>query len=510
MPGAPLSSGPTRATRHFLTFRLGDRHYALPAEDLAEVIRIPTVARVPQSPPGLMGLANLRGAILPVASGRDLLGQSAAAAETGQARAMVLSGAAPVALAVDAVLELVELPLDKMETRAAKLAALPGELITGAFHAGAGHQVIKLLDIQSLLKTAFVVRARSAPASRSGSAAGDLLRTARAAENQVKMVAFAVADQEYALPLEAVEEIAAAPAILATVPHAEALVLGVASFRDGLLPLLSLRGLLGLARHSSQAVTEKVVVMKVRGHRVGLVVDEMRAIFAADEARIETVPEVLAPRIGGESRIKAIYRGAHGLVSILAPDQLFGETVMEKLNAARISDQHVGAETASNEETQQFLVFRLGDEEFGLPIAAVEEVARLPETIARVPKTPKFLEGVVNLRGEILPVIDQRKRFNMPALPTTAQRLVVVRTERHLAGLIVDSVSEVLRAGAGAIDQTPDLAGETTKLVRAVVNLEAQNRIILLLDPPELLTRAERGLLDTFAKHKADAGPASA
>lgn len=184
---------------------------------------------------------------------------------------------------------------------------------------------------------------------------------------------------------------------------------------------------------------------------------------------------------------------------------------MEKLKATRASDQSAGAEPASHEETQQFLVFRLGDEEFGLPIAAVEEVARLPETIARVPKTPKFLEGVVNLRGEVLPVIDQRKRFNMPALgASAAQRLVVVRTERHLAGLIVDSVSEVLRAGAGTIDQTPDLAGETTKLVRAVVNLEAQNRIILLLDPPELLTRAERGLLDTFAKHKADAGPASA
>lgn len=424
---------------------------------------------------------------------------------------MVLAGAAPVALAVDAVLELVELPLDKVETRAAELAALPGELITGAFQASAGNRVIKLLDIQSLLKTAFVVRARSAPASRTGGAAGELLRTGRAAESQMKMVAFAVADQEYALPLDAVEEIAAAPAILATVPHAEALVLGVASFRDGLLPLLSLRGLLGLARDNSHATTEKVVVMKVRGHRIGLVVDEMRAIFATDETRVEPVPEVLAPRIGGESRIKAIYRGAHGLVSILAPDQLFGETVMEKLKTARASDQPASAEPESGEETQQFLVFRLGDEEFGLPIAAVEEVARLPETIARVPKTPKFLEGVVNLRGEVLPVIDQRKRFNMPALGTSAaQRLVIVRTERHLAGLIVDSVSEVLRVGADAIDQTPDLAGETTKLVRAVVNLESQNRIILLLDPAELLTRAERGLLDTFAKQKADAGPASA
>ena len=63
-------------------------------------------------------------------------------------------------------------------------------------------------------------------------------------------------------------------------------------------------------------------------------------------------------------------------------------------------------------------MFRLGDDEFGLPIDAVDEVARVPDQITRVPKTPKFLEGVVNLRGEVLPVVDQRRRFDMPELAT--------------------------------------------------------------------------------------------
>ena len=91
-------------------------------------------------------------------------------------------------------------------------------------------------------------------------------------------------------------------------------------------------------------------------------------------------------------------------------------------------------------------MFRLGDDEFGLPIDAVVEVAQVPAQITRVPKTPKFLEGVVNLRGDVLPVVDQRRRFDMPALENAeGRRLVVVRTDRHRAGLIVDSVSDVLR-----------------------------------------------------------------
>ena len=158
-------------------------------------------------------------------------------------------------------------------------------------------------------------------------------------------------------------------------------------------------------------------------------------------------------------------------------------------------------DSEGKESELKFLVFRLGDDEFGLPIEAVDEVARVPDQITRVPKTPKFLEGVVNLRGEVLPVVDQRRRFDMPPLEREdGRRLIVVRTERHRAGLIVDSVSEVLGAAASAIESAPDLTGDITRLVRGVISLASDNRIVLLLDPAELLTRAERGLLDAFER----------
>jgi purine-binding chemotaxis protein CheW len=99
----------------------------------------------------------------------------------------------------------------------------------------------------------------------------------------------------------------------------------------------------------------------------------------------------------------------------------------------------------------------------------------------------------------VIPVIDQRRRFDMPQLEQgIGRRLVVVRTGRHRAGVIVDSVSEVLRTAADAIKDAPDLTEDIARLVRGVVNIEANGRIILILDPAELLTRAERGLLDKF------------
>ena len=315
-------------------------------------------------------------------------------------------------------------------------------------------------------------------------------------------MSFLVAGQEYALGIDAVQEIIPAPSQLTVAPRSEALVLGVTAFRDTLLPLLSLRGLLGFAEGAGDGF-EKVIVVSVSGVLVGLVADRMRSIVSAEASQIDPTPPVLAARAGGETQIKAILRheGGRRLISILDTATLFREDVMQRLAGAADTGKVL---TVDNEALgageSQLLVFRLGDEEFGLPIASVDEVARAPEQITRVPKTPKFLEGVINLRGEVLPVVDQRQRFDLPAYAGDPQRrrLVVVRSERHRAGLIVDSVSEVLRTRTEDIEPAPDLTGDAARLVHGVVNFGDSGRMVLLLDPAELLTRAERGLLDKF------------
>jgi purine-binding chemotaxis protein CheW len=499
----PSTANKGEASR-FLMFRLDRRLYALPAEDVAEVIRVPSVARLPHGPKSLLGIANLRGSVLPVASLRGLLGQESrdqdmTTTSKGQ-RAIVLAGAAPVAVLVDAIEALVNVELARVEARQAELAADPGERLKGAFRAGAEQGVAKILDIQSLLAEAFVQRARTQP--RGLTHAETTAEVVDVIEDRQRLVTFDVAGQEYALELDVVREIIAMPDGFAQLPQSEALVLGVAGFREGLLPLLSLRGLLGFPPAAKSNGREKVVITTVGGVRVGLVADRMRAILSADPAAVEPIPSVLAARAGGEARIKAIYRGEGGrrLISILAPEQLFREEVMQRLGQA----QEIAQPTADKGDDNlfaalRFVVFRLGDSEFGLPIETVEEVARVPDIITRLPKTPKFLEGVVNLRGEVLPVVDQRRRFDMPKLEKgERRRLIVVRTQRHRAGLIVDSVSEVLSSAGDAIEPAPDLTGEATSLVNGVINLEKTGRIVLMLNPDELLSRRERGLLDAF------------
>jgi purine-binding chemotaxis protein CheW len=492
-------SKPTQpADQRFLTFKSEGRFYALPAASVAEVVRVPPLARVPQAPRSLMGLINLRGSVVPVASVRALLGRDGATT-TPASRLIVLDGASPVALAVDEVTNLVRIAPEKVKTAEADVASESGEYLRGVFEDSS--HVTKILDIQELLRRAF---AQIAPKRQAIAAAvgANPQRQVAVETARTRLVTFEVAGQEYAFPLDVVREIVMTPDDLTFVPGSDDAVRGVMPYRGGLLPLLSLRRLLGLP--STVLSREKVLIATIGDLVIGFVADRTRAVLSVEPDRIELAPPVLAARAGGEAQIKEIYRAENGrLVSILAPERLFREEVMQKLAHGKTTMKAKVDEDgdASGTDELKFVVFRLDDNEFALPIDAVDEVARVPDQITRLPKTPKFLEGVVNLRGEVLPVIDQRRRFEMqPATARGHRRLVVVRTERHRAGLIVDSVSEVLRCTPDLIKPSPDLTGEALGLVNSVINLEASGRIVLLLDPSELLTRAERGLLDSFGK----------
>src|SRR5687767_7082103 len=116
----PDSGGVSAGSRRFLTFRLAEQLYALPAESVAEVIRVPSVARVPHSPAALLGLANLRGAVLPLVSVRQLIGVAENAARPDTAKAIVLDTGAPLALSVDAVDALVAVAAENIEVREAE------------------------------------------------------------------------------------------------------------------------------------------------------------------------------------------------------------------------------------------------------------------------------------------------------------------------------------------------------------------------------------------------------
>lgn len=151
---------------------------------------------------------------------------------------------------------------------------------------------------------------------------------------------------------------------------------------------------------------------------------------------------------------------------------------------------------------EQLVVFNLLNETYGVDISTVREIIRL-QTITEVPKTPEFVEGVINLRGKVIPVIDLHKRFDLPKSEETSHsRIMVVEVDDITVGMIVDSVSEVIRIPTDCIDPPPPvISGVDSVFLRGVGKLE--DRLIILLDLAQVLHEKEKITLESFVEQEA-------
>ena len=160
----------------------------------------------------------------------------------------------------------------------------------------------------------------------------------------------------------------------------------------------------------------------------------------------------------------------------------------------------------------QYLSFSLGSETYAMPIATVAEIIGYTE-VTQVPLMPAFIRGAINLRGTVLPVIDQRSRLGLPAVPRSeGQRIMVYTLDGQRTGFIVDSVAEVLRIPRADITPAPTLSETQGRLIHRVANLQAHKRLVMLIDPAHLLQgnelRAVRGLGEDGGDVGADAASA--
>ena len=154
-------------------------------------------------------------------------------------------------------------------------------------------------------------------------------------------------------------------------------------------------------------------------------------------------------------------------------------------------------ETIQQDE-QQLVVFDLASESYGVDIGAVREIIRLQE-ITQVPRTPEFVEGVINLRGKVIPVIDLRRRFGLLiGEENKDNRIVVVDIGGQDIGVIVDAVTEVLRISSELVE--PPSSVITTSESEYLLGIaKLDGRMIILLDLQEVLSETEQGSLEDIA-----------
>jgi purine-binding chemotaxis protein CheW len=487
--------------RQYVTFQIDDGTFAVPLAEVQEIIRMPSVVQVPLSPPSLEGLANLRGTVMSVTSLRRIF-RYPDLAHDDATRVVVINQGVPVGLIVDRMSAVLTAEQDQIESVASIEATVNTDLLRGMIKAGDGRGMIMILDPLRLVEGEFGASGKRVESAARADAG---LATERGPDtsDELQLVSFEVAGQEYALGIESVQEIVQMPERISRIPKTDTHVLGVVTLRNRLLPLVSLREMFGLPPAPLDERNKIVVVPLPDQTSVGIVMDMVKEVLRVSRSLLDPVPSLM--RQGQrQGEIQGICRmnGGKRLVSVLSASAMFENEALRRATSAVRAAEEMGNDVANQdargtgtlEDEEQFVVFRLANEEYGAPIDSVQEIVRVPEELTRLPKAPSFIKGVVNLRGSVLPVVDQRNRFDLADIDRNdRQRIMVFTIDGVRTGFIVDSVSEVLKIPRSAIGPTPTLSAEQARLISRVANLERQKRMILLIDVDHLLAGDEIG-----------------
>ncbi|MDQ7006047.1 MAG: chemotaxis protein CheW [Acidobacteriota bacterium] len=490
------------SVNQLVSFTMDGEEFSFPIHAVQEIVRLPDVTPVPGASTSVEGIINLRGSILPLIDLRRSLGLADTTYCDDSRVIVVRHQGGQTGMIVDRVNEVLQVPREHIAPPPPNLSTPGGSALLGLAKIEGGRRVIMILSQDQLLPPVAEQPKDMNPPSSSS----QVTETETRIEDERLLVTFRLADEEFAVNITDVREIVR-PGNIVRIPKAPSFVVGIMPLRNELLPVIDLRKRFGLPQpchdpaereSTPESDARRIVVADINNMTTGLLTDSVSQVLRLPEREVAPVPDIThaeqAAYLQGVGKLRTGDRLLLllDLAGLLSAEEQTSISQATGNRQATAGEAHMTARQ-DTEDVRHLVCFRIGDEEFGIGIMQVREIVRV-ETITAVPGAPSFVSGIVNLRGNILPVINLRKRFGHEDLEHSEQsRILVVELDGKTTGLIVDAVSEVLRIPEKDIEPTPQILTENvaSRYVSGVGKLDNGNRTVLLLKTEDLLQRAE-------------------
>ncbi len=491
-----------KETQLLVSFKVDSEEFALPVASVKEIVKITAITPVPGAPSSVQGIVNLRGNVLSLIDLRKHFGLNEID-YTEESRIVVVQHAkGTLGIIVDKVSEVLNVGALDVEQPPLTLTESQRQSIKGLAKVNEGKKIILILNEGILLPD---------PPNYSGDF-GLQSNTAENNSNEVNanrndamrhLVTFQLGNEEFAVDITNVKEIVRVTEFTKT-PDMPSYMEGIMPLRNVLVPVLNLKTKFSITKEDDYTVAEvrdddfdyrRVIISDANGVISGLLVDSVNEVIRVQESNIEATPSVIDE--SNAQFIEGVGKLNDGKRLILLLDLAKIISKKEHNNMITECSGETGGKVMDKEtrkdSVKQIVCFQVENEEFGIDIMQVREIIRITK-ITPVPKTPVFVSGIVNLRGNVLPVIDLRIKFDKSSSERKEQnRILVVDIEGKTTGLIVDSVSEVLRIYESNIEKPPTVltANDKNKFITGIGQLDDGKRSIMLMDTNKIITKEE-------------------
>jgi len=477
--------------RQLVTFLLGEDEFGVDIMNVKEIIRVPDITRVPNAPSYVEGACNLRGNVLPIIDGRTWLNIDRKTEDENSRVIVIDVDGKATGVIVDKVSEVMRVNIADIEEPPEIVRNVDADYLNGIVKLDNGNRLVMLLDIVRALRVSDtgkdqingqdeILHKNSAMLNSTGTESID----------EEQLVSFLLDKEEYAIGIMKVKEIIRTPQIV-KVPNCEAYIEGVVSIRNNLLPIINLRTYFGM-RHLDINDYTRILVVDMGNFTAGLMVDKVLEVLRVPTSIIQPPPR-FSTQSGEQLKGVAKLNDGKRMILMLEPSKLVSDDEIRGISGTDGTYEQDREERSIARQLldeEQLVTFKIDSVEYGVKIANVQEINRMTE-VTKIPRAPYYIEGIVNLRGNVIPALNLRKFFNLPETQVNdATRIIIIDINGKRTGIVVDSVSEVLRFEKTLIEAPPDTLsnGIDSDYVEGVGKLEDGKRMILILDISKVLS----------------------
>ena len=448
-----------------LIIKNGSENYGVSTEDINQIFRVPTLMPLPLRPNGVRGLCSVSGNIVSMVDMNLLLDMSEVDYDSSKTRVLGLNGDfSSNALLVSEVYNTVEVDQDNID-----YINKEDDAVVAIYKYK--ESLVQILSLELLFAKINRVSIKSKEV-KNGKTKNEISKE----EDTNRFLIFSMENEKFALNIDFLREIILADIEFTEIVGSSSELLGLITLRDELITVLDLREYYGFKTNKNDK--NRILIASYDGKRIGLLVDEIIDIKNFVSKDIEHKPECFE-----DSKISGVIHDNESLVSF------FDNEVLEKLFARNEAFIETDKSALVTEDTQEgaleVIIFKLSTKEYAFEVENVAEIIDVVDT-TDVAYTDELIDGIINIRGQIVTIVSLFNRLNIPTNITANHKIIVCNINDTRIGFIVDSVSDILEVKANEIKEQDD------DLFTNILHLDDGKRLVLSMDINKIISQKEK------------------
>ena len=497
MSNLPATIEPSgEETSQFITFKVGEELFGVSILCVDEIITPKPVTAIPRTPDYFKGIINLRGDVISIISLRERFHLDLAVQTEEEAffnRIVVIqAGGMKLGLLVDSINSILTLNEKNIQGSTKLISQDKQGYIRGSYKLNDA-SLLLMLDQEKLVnETDFQMIGDMIPALN------DATEVQAAKEQEIRirelfLVGFSIGEERFSIESAQVEEIVFLPETT-PVPEMDSFVEGIFDLRGEMIPLIRLADKLDVQGNRANE-DSPVIIAKVFGVKVGFLVDQITEVYIIKENEILDPPINLNP--AQQDQLKGVVKKQIGevehIIMLLILNKMFDEEEQKLLKDLDAQNEKIEEEVEDLEEEIPMLEFELKGEKYSVPVLEASEIIPIRETVP-VPKAPKYIEGVINLRGDVISIVHLPKlvgnhEFKSDPMMT---KILIVETQKGKAGLIIEKVLSIKKHKLSSFEQPNSLVRHKNNIfIRGMKKDDNSEDILVLIDLEKTLYQAQ-------------------